>query len=1416
MMRRLFCVLLILAGISATPVIGAPVRIVHSDSDGVLLDVSSPIPGIIASGPGGEVSVHLPGWDTVSEPGVPELPRTGVRLALPPDAEARFTVRIISEQLIPSGPPRPVPTPRIDVGEDGFPVHEVEIIRDPAAYSSAYPPVWAAPGPVAWMRHQRVIPLEILPYRWDPASSGIRVATRMEIEVSFVPAGRGDPGLKGSWGGIPSVQMAVPGPDHGSWDRMYERSILNHGDAGSWARYPRRWDARVPGKGIAVEAGMRIDVERSDIHRVRYQDLVDAGWDVFQPAVAEMALVERWFVETDQEDPFREAPVPMFVDDVNRDGVFGPGDSFYFFGLTSWDRYRMGAAQKRYGRRNSYMLFLRPEGGARMGERGSYLDQDGLTPETSFVWTDHLEGDGVYMKNAATDDLHGPSFLHLGIESITVDHFCWFGRDAGRHQVTFDLPGVQDLLRLDVSLQGVTRPPGNFQARVTMRVAPGGGGYVDLPGQVTVPLMRRELRTYGVEELAPLNVSQSGNSFEMEMAPDGYGAAVDWMRWTYRRSFNAMNRYLAWSTNGSAGVREYRLSGFGAAAPLLFDVTDSTMAGHESGPARLTHTPAQFGGGVLRVQLDLGDSGRTRTLMALAPDRASIPVEIQPVSGVDLGIPQGPREDLLIICHPGFSDAIEPLAQARRSQGLFVRTVSVLDVYDQFNGGRQWPEAIRSYLRYLFGTRVSPPSFLLLVGDASNDFGGVLDVSGPNLVPTQTVFSLAHSGQGPELVSSDHWFVDNLVGTGEQLDFHPDMHIGRIPAGTVSEVETMVSKILEYERFRDTDTWRSRGLLIADDEYSGDTGSSAANYAWKGDPRGNPRRSGDSVFRWASREARYLIREAAGFTGMRVDSFYTAAYMDTVACLGRCARYDSLGSSECRDWRCDFSDCEYAAPCYRSPAPYRENFDYGYFTLSPVLLSTMNMGHLFVSYQGHANRYLISHEYIFSDDPVVRQDTRLLENSSRPFFFLGFSCHLAEFSGHDERGDPRRDCISEKLLFLEGGAGAIAALASTAYEWVSDNHRLNLALFHEWFVNPPTDADGRSRWLLGEIVTAGKYKLVEGGSSPNLWGPVATYPLLGDPTMTLEMAPPRIEVLVNGESWTGGMWVEAAAATDTLHISARIRDEVSLDGSLFRDGLAVPDSLYSLIPDPDFPGSDRRLRLDYSTILMPPVEDYEYEIRAVDGTGRVRSTYLPVRLDAGFWSIRDGIHRAIRPQEALEASDTVVVALTSPVDLQAEEIGLWLGDEPIPLIELTSGGPRQWEVMGILPHILTDGAHRLDLRVRRVDGEYAVRSASFRGMMEQDLLLEVYNFPNPFEEKTRICYRLSRTMSSARLQIFTLSGRRIWSAEGPANVNDNCVEWDGRDNDGDQVSNGVYFYKVEVRTNEGKTLRRVERMARIR
>jgi len=73
------------------------------------------------------------------------------------------------------------------------------------------------------------------------------------------------------------------------------------------------------------------------------------------------------------------------------------------------------------------------------------------------------------------------------------------------------------------------------------------------------------------------------------------------------------------------------------------------------------------------------------------------------------------------------------------------------------------------------------------------------------------------------------------------------------------------------------------------------------------------------------------------------------------------------------------------------------------------------------------------------------------------------------------------------------------------------------------------------------------------------------------------------------------------------------------------------------------------------------------------------------------------------------------------------------------------------------------------------------------------------NCPNPFNPMTRISYDVASPGAHVTIRVYSVSGRLIRTledAEVPAGRH--ATEWDGRDEDGRDVSSGVYFYRIEI------------------
>jgi hypothetical protein len=112
---------------------------------------------------------------------------------------------------------------------------------------------------------------------------------------------------------------------------------------------------------------------------------------------------------------------------------------------------------------------------------------------------------------------------------------------------------------------------------------------------------------------------------------------------------------------------------------------------------------------------------------------------------------------------------------------------------------------------------------------------------------------------------------------------------------------------------------------------------------------------------------------------------------------------------------------------------------------------------------------------------------------------------------------------------------------------------------------------------------------------------------------------------------------------------------------------------------------------------------------------------------------------------------------------------------------------------------LSSGEHNLSIKAWDNANNSSLLSVNVKVSAQRELLLtEVMNYPNPFSKETNFYYQLSSDAEKVEVKIFTLAGRLIRQipfASAQAGINYSTV-WDGRDQEGDAVANGVYIYKI--------------------
>jgi hypothetical protein len=139
----------------------------------------------------------------------------------------------------------------------------------------------------------------------------------------------------------------------------------------------------------------------------------------------------------------------------------------------------------------------------------------------------------------------------------------------------------------------------------------------------------------------------------------------------------------------------------------------------------------------------------------------------------------------LIITHDNFYDAIQPLAQWKHNKGVKTKTVKLSEIGSSSN-------QIKSYVENAYNTWDIPPEFLLLVG-------------APNYLPLPSI-----SGT----------YTDNYY-TNMDADIYNEILPGRLTVRSITETQTVVNKMLQYEKTPDIEDslWFINACLLVREDY---------------------------------------------------------------------------------------------------------------------------------------------------------------------------------------------------------------------------------------------------------------------------------------------------------------------------------------------------------------------------------------------------------------------------------------------------------------------------------------------------------------------------------------------------------------------------------------------------------------------
>ena len=1323
--------------------------------------------------------ISLPGGAFDSPAGAPQLPSITLLLRVPWGVDPRVTASPGAERSL--GALKPVPLPHLVSDRAVWrSVSAAEIASylerpeySPRGAGASQPPLWSAVTSAAGV--ERVLQVTLRPIRWDPRSGQATALERVTLEVSWEKPVRPELGQgPASTGAVAPIRGEV-GRDGAVGPRYAARPASTSG-ARPVVGAGRRASAYAgPLRVQPTRPWVRLGVFRPGLYAVSPADLASAGVSVSGIDPASFRVFRRnpgdlpESVDVDLgPDSLRECAIVVTGEG---DAVFDPGDRIYVYatGATGfgYDLTLGGSTNYLEPQRSdeeSLWLTWGPGPVPSPARRMAVRDAAPVSAAPSVTSVRHRVH---YEENRVRD-------FNLFDPSLRWER--WFYRlftQGSRIAFPLALPGSetggQGSLLLRMWGKGISVGPPPVDDHYTnlfwdgALVASGSWNFTTPKDLIASGFTVRASDTLQVE-VPRLTDPLDPNRFDQ--------SELAWFEITYPRRLRAINDTLQFAADSAvSGTVHYVVDGITDTTAVWFlDRTDP------ENPVRYGN--GAYSGASAPFGLTLEDSvaaGSPRRYALVSMARASRPATItryapasSPHAADDLLEP-GNGADYLIVSHPSLTAAAESLATYRawRLAGFVSPRVAIATtdrIAAQFGGGYLDPTAIRNFLAY--ATRhwgPAAPTYVCLLGDASLDPKNYLGFGTQDLVPTYANYY--DTSVPVQYVSDD--FYGFLDGPGDQI---LDLAVGRLPAKSALEALTLVrGKIQAYEAADELDPWRARALLCADDSRKRD----------EDDPLGN-----QHVMQMERKDTQHIPYP-----------------------IERSKVY--------------LNDYAFADTTHQSKPAARDDF-----------IARINQGNWLVDFIGHGSDVVVADEQVFRSSDVGR-----LTNAARPSIFGFFSCTVGKFDVLAQEG------LSELLLKTPTG-GAAAAIAATENVFPFESTQLNDEIVDQLFpIAPRVD----STLTVGLACARAKNAHVNSVARK--------YVLLGDPALALPVPRGRgvwekspLDSLLRGDlAVIRGHALAPDSTPDTLSTGTGL---LQVQGKPFRriqiglNSFSKLDSFPYQVPGPIiFRGSVGLDRGAFTARFVVPLDT-----RVAGGTGQLRALLSQaggrgvglavdsVRIAQGVGSRTDGLPPAITlrypagSDSSVQPGDVLTIGLedSSGIDLMrldnSHTIFVITDDRGTPA-ELTAGfaydpGSYTRGAVAYAVPQLSEGLHTLEVHASDTFGNIGVRTfvldvhAPARPGDPMQLS-QVFNYPNPFEGTTYVHARLNQG-GRLRVQVLTVSGRRVRELSSDGRAGENYLPWDGKDSEGENVAVGVYLLKVTAESNEGKRATAVGRALKTR
>lgn len=835
---------------------------------------------------------------------------------------------------------------------------------------------------------------------------------------------------------------------------------------------------------------------------------------------------------------------------------------------------------------------------------------------------------------------------------------------------------------------------------------------------------------------------RSNLKFQLRSASVNAKAYIDYFEIGYNRNLRAVSDQLLFFSKDTTALIEYTVTNFSNSLIMAFDVTNYSDVKLISG--------ASVSGGQIRFQANENLKQVSRYL-AVNPNAYKTPVNGAAVANSFVRSNTTGTE-MIVITNKVLKSEAERYVNYRNNLSPNKLSTSVFyvdEIINEFSAGMMDPTAIRDFLKFAYDNWQTKPFYVLLLGDGDYDYQNIIKEDyDKNLVPTyQTVESLDELFTS---YSSDDFFA-RIAGN----DFRIDLAIGRLCVQNIEEAAIVIDKIIEYENDLEHGLWRTNITHVADD------GPAAPG-------------EDDKALHTNQTEQLAVNRIPKYFDQNKI---YLAAYPTVITGVGR-----------------------------RKP------------DVNKAIIDAVNNGTLILNYIGHGNPNVWSHEYVFERISSIPQ----LKNKN--YFFL--TAATCDFGRYD---DLAQQSSTEIMVNMKKG-GAIGGFTASRVVISNFNARLNDSLYVNLLSKK--EIDGKNI-RIGLAYFRSKQKLADINDQK--------FHLFGDPALRLNE--PGLQTRIDS--------VNNIALNTNVQISAlssvKINGSVG-NGSNYNGEVIV--SVYDVEKEVELKEMSYNVKMpggliyrgrtnvtngQFQTEFVVP-KDISYENKS----GKITAYFYDDNQDGiGFTdkiivggtnpnAVDDGKgpeieiffdDESFKDSYLVNPDFTLIAKISDQTGLNTTGAGIGhklegvLNDDDNKAIDFTTffvGDLNSGGKSGVIRYKFTSmetGDHKIRIKAWDVFNNFSSHETYFSVISPESglALRDIYNYPNPFSSNTTFTFQHNiGSAFNVKIKIYTITGRLIKEIEERDMIGKFArIDWDGRDNDGNQIANGTYLYKLVVESSDG-------------